>query len=535
MKQRAVFVATSLAVLVALTVPPWLALREARQQAYRAEADLALGYASDIVRRADDTEKQALAGIDQLARSGHAPCSAASQALMRHIDLTSIYLQAIGHVRDGVLVCSSMGDEPVPLGAQVFRSSTGVTLYASVPLRDGVKSPLLGFQKGNFAALIHRDLPLDAWTAVPGVSLAMMHLEFSRNGPPVTHRGHIERSWLARLGERREATIVMDGHLVALVRSRQFPTAGIAAVPVSYLDRRTSALARRFVPAGVIAGLALAAAICMLARRQLSLASALRQGLRRNEFFLAYQPIVELATGRWVGAEALLRWRRSNGELIGPDLFIPVAERTGTITKLTERVLELVARDVGDFLARNPAFHIAVNLSAADLNLPVTRTLLDKLLADAGATPSNLIVEMTERALLDIATAKPVIASLRSGGIEVAVDDFGTGYSSLSYLESFELDFLKIDRAFTEAIGTRSPTDQVVHHIIAMAQTMKLRIIAEGVETEAQAEYLLGRGVQFAQGWRFARAMPWSELRAAFEQRGSGSSRAPANDLADVR
>ncbi|WP_175424660.1 EAL domain-containing protein [Pseudoduganella umbonata] len=523
------FVATSLAMLVAVTIPPWLALREAGQQAYRAEADLALGYANDIVRRADDTEKQALAGIGLLERSGHPPCSDASQALMRLIDLTSIYIQAVGHVEDGVLVCSSMGDDPVPLGSLAFRSSTGVTLHARVPLGNDVKSPLLGFQKGNFAALIHRDLPLDTWTAVPDVSLAMMHLEFSRNGKPVTHRGHVDPGWLPRLGDRNQVTVVTGGYLVALVRSRQFPTAGIAAVPVSYLDRRTGGLAWRFVPAGAIAGLALALAIFLVARQQLSLASAVRQGLRRNEFFLAYQPIVELATGRWVGVEALLRWRRSNGEMIGPDLFIPVAERTGTITKLTERVVELVHRDVGGFLAHHPAFHIALNLSAADLNSPRTKILLDKLLADAGAAPSNLIVEMTERALLNVSTAKPVIADLRAGGIEVAVDDFGTGYSSLSYLESFDVDFLKIDRAFTEAIGTRSPTDQVVHHIIAMAQTMQLRIIAEGVETEAQAEYLLARGVQFAQGWRFAKAMPWNEFRTAFEERGFGSPRVAAN------
>ena len=529
MKQRAMFIATSLAMAVALAVPPWLAMREAGQQAYRAESELALGYASDIVRRADDTEQQALAGIDLLERSGQPPCSDASQALMRRIDLTSTYIQAIGYVENGVLVCSSLGGERASLGTQAFRSSTGVTLYTRVPLSDDLQSPLLGFQRGSFAALIHRDLPLDTWTAVPDVSLALLHLEISRDGQPVTSRGHVEPGWLPLLRQYRTVTVVRDGFLVALVRSRQFPMAGIAAVPVSYVEHRTGALAARLVPAGIIAGLALAAAIFLVARRQLSLASALRLGLRRDEFFLAYQPIVELATGRWVGAEALLRWRRSNGELIGPDLFIPVAERTGTITRLTERVTELVQRDTGDFLARHPAFHIAINVSAADLNSPRTRFLLDRLLADSGAKPSNLIVEMTERALLDVGTVRPVIADLRAGGIEVAVDDFGTGYSSLSYLESFEVDFLKIDRAFTEAIGTRSPTDQVVHHIIAMAQTLELRTIAEGVETDAQAEYLLARGVQFAQGWRFARAMPWDELRSAFEERGFGTPRAAAN------
>lgn len=530
MKQRAIFFSTLLAAAVAVAVPPWLAWREAGEQAYRTESDMALGYANDIVRRADDTTRQALAGIALLERSGHPPCSDAAQALMRRIDLTSIYIQAIGHVRDGVLDCSSMGDDPASLGKEAFRASTGVTLYTRIPLSDDLKSPLIGFQRGDFAALIHRDLPLDTWTAVPDVSLAILHTELSRDGRPVSNRGHIDPAWLARLGQHRQLTVVADGYLIALARSRRFPVVAIAAVPIAYLEHRTGLLARRLVPAGVAAGLALAAAIFLLARQQLSLASAIRQGLRRDEFFLVYQPIVELASGRWVGAEALLRWGRTNGEMIGPDLFIPVAERSGTITKLTERVLELVARDVGGFLAAHPAFHIALNLSAADLASTRLRSLIEGLLARSGARPSNLIVEMTERSLLDIGAAKPVIAGLRACGIEVAVDDFGTGYSSLSYLQSFDLDLLKIDRTFIEAIGTRSSTDQVVHHIIAIAQTLKLDMIAEGVETDAQADYLLARGVQFAQGWLFAKAMPWGELQAAFAERGHGKHRAVAND-----
>lgn len=155
--------------------------------------------------------------------------------------------------------------------------------------------------------------------------------------------------------------------------------------------------------------------------------------------------------------------------------------------------------------------------------------LIEAALANTGARPSNLIVEMTERALLDISAAKPVIAGLRARGIDVAFDDFGTGYSSLSYFASFELDFLKIDCAFIEAVGTRSPTDQVVHHIIAIAQTMNLRMIAEGVETESQADYLLARGMQYAQGWLFAKAMPWEEFHAAFRWQRFGTSRAAPN------
>ncbi|WP_165390708.1 EAL domain-containing protein [Pseudoduganella lutea] len=519
MNRRAVSSATLLLLAaVAAGVAPWLAYREAHYQAHRAEADLALGYARDITRRTDETGRQAFRGIDQLEASGFPPCSVESQALMRRIDLSSTYIQAIGYVRGDTLACSSMGMQPVALGAKTFRTSRNVVVHTRVPLAGDISSPLIGIQRGDYAVLFHRDLPLDTWTTVPDVSLAALHLEMKDSGTPMTNRGYVDRRWLEQLGDKREVTFLTDRYLVAVVRSPSYLNAGVAAVPRAHLDRRTMDIAMRVVPAGVVAGIALALAILLLARRQMSLASAIRHALRKNEFFLVYQPIVELATGKWVGAEALLRWRRATGELIGPDLFIPVAERTGAITKLTERVLRLVQEDTGRFLADHPTFHVALNLSAADLLTTTIVDLLDQLLHRTGARPSNVLVELTERALLDIGPARKVICDLRARGIEVAIDDFGTGYSSLSYLESLELDYLKIDRSFIEAIGTRAPTSQVVSHIIPMARAMGLRMIAEGVETREQADFLIENGVQYAQGWLFAKPMAFAELCLALER-----------------
>jgi sensor c-di-GMP phosphodiesterase-like protein len=122
------------------------------------------------------------------------------------------------------------------------------------------------------------------------------------------------------------------------------------------------------------------------------------------------------------------------------------------------------------------------------------------------------VIEITERGFLDVDSARRVIAALRTRGHEVAVDDFGTGYSSLSYVESLDLDFLKIDRSFVEAIGTKGPTSQVVGHIIAMARSMGLRMIAEGVERPEQADFLKAQDVQYAQGWLFGKPMPFDEV-----------------------
>ncbi|MGJ7917301.1 EAL domain-containing protein [Massilia sp. LXY-6] len=520
MHKRLTYGFTLLLALAALCLPPWLALREARRQAFDAEAALTLGYAHDVLHRSDETRRQALAGIGTLVRSGQPPCSEGARELMREIDLTSTYLQAIGYVRNGELVCSSMTGPPVPLGPLSFRTANGIGLYLEVPLRTTHDHPLLAMERDGYAVMVHRDLPLDIWSSVPDVSLALLHLEYRRTS--LLH-GHFDPAWADRLGERATATFSDGRYLVTMARSQQFMTAAIAAIPIAHLEQRSRENARRLVPAGLLAGLTVAAAVLLLARQQMSLVAALRAGLRRGQFFMEYQPLVDLHSGACVGAEALLRWRDGAGELISPDLFIPVAEANGIVERLTERVLELVSADAGHFLASHPGFHVAINLSPADLHSTAIVGLLDRFMTRTGALPSNLIVEITERGFLHLDSAREVIEALHTRGIEVAIDDFGTGYSSLSYLESLELDFLKIDRSFIESIGTSAPTSQVVSHIIGMAHTLRLRMIAEGVENHEQAAFLRVRGVDYAQGWLFGK--PGSFEHAANLHRAALDSR----------
>jgi sensor c-di-GMP phosphodiesterase-like protein len=522
MRKRITFGLTLLFALAALIVPPALALREAKRQAFDAESALTLGYARDVLHRTDETGRQTLAGIEALVRSNLPPCSDAARELMREIDLTSTYLQAIGYVRDGVLVCSSTAGKAIPLGPVSFRTSRGISYYQDVPIRSTYGHPLLALEAKHYAVLIHRDLPLDIWTATPDLSLSVVHLEHA--GTTVRH-GYFDAAWIQRLGSRSSVTFSDGRYLVAVTRSARFLTAAIAATPIAYLDMRYREIAKRLVPAGLFAGLAAAAAVLLLARQQLSLVAALRAGLRRDQFFLEYQPLIDLRTGHCVGVEALLRWRDGAGQLVSPDAFIPVAESSGLIGKLTERVLELVCRDAGHFLAGHPGFHVAINLAPADLQSTAIVGLVDKMLMRSGARPSNLIVEITERGFVDKEAARTVIAALHARGIEVAIDDFGTGYSSLSYLESLDLDFLKIDRSFIESIGTTAPTSQVVGHIIGMAHNLELRMIAEGVENHEQAAFLRMRGVDFAQGWMFGK--PGSFEHAASLHRAALAQRTP--------
>lgn len=512
MRSRTITWIAALLALAIAAVLPWLAWQEAQRQAYEMSAEMTRAYARAVLHRAEKTAGQADAAVRQLRSLGAAPCSPAALALMRRLDLTSTYIQAVGFVQDNTIVCSSMGSVPVPLGQATLRSSRGVAIYPHVPLAALGDSPLMALERDGFATLLHRDLPLDIAAAIPGTALAVMQLEAAADSPAELTNGAVSRAWLAQLGGRPEASFIDGRQLVAVARSSRFLMAAVAAVPVTYMEDRAKHIAWRLVPVAAIVGVAMAAAVLTLGRRQRSIGAAMRHALSNNEFYLQYQPIVELASGRCVGAEALLRWKRGTGEQIGPDLFIPVAEHSGIITRLTERVLALVQADVGSYLASHPDFHIAINLSAADLQSAAIVDLVDGFLERSGARASNLILEITERSFLDMEHAVPVIAAFRARGIEVAIDDFGTGYSSLSYLEALELDFLKIDRSFIDAIGTRAPTSQVVGHIIAMARTLGLRMVAEGVETEAQAAFLREHAVQYAQGWVFGKPMSFADV-----------------------
>jgi sensor c-di-GMP phosphodiesterase-like protein len=512
MGKRVALFLTILAASIAFATPPWFAMREARRQAIEVETSMAFNHARDIQHRGDAMAAQALGAIERLRASGNPPCSEPGLALAREVDLESSYLQAIGRLDGTRMSCSSLGGPPVDLGHPSFQTSRGITIYGDVPLPAPYRHALLGLARGGYVALVHRDLPLDAASSGPDLSLALVHLEHDFLN---LSRGHVDPAWIARLGAAQQASFIADGWLVAIVRSPNFvTTAAIAAVPAGRVEQRVADNLWSALPIGLFAGIAAACAVLLLARRQMSIPNALRTALQRGEFFLLYQPVIDLRSGHCTGAEALLRWRRQTGELVGPDLFIPVAEQSGLITRLTERVLDMVESEAGSHLALHPEFHISINLSPADLRSPALIGRIDAMLARSGARPSNLILEITERGFVDLDAAREKIRALHERGIEVAIDDFGTGYSSLAYLESLDLDYLKIDRSFIEAIGTGAPTSQVVGHIIAMARGMSLAMIAEGVESAAQAEFLRAHGVQYAQGWLFAKPMPFAEVAA---------------------
>lgn len=513
MNKKAVVVLAVVVAVTAVVVPIIAAIDQARRQGLEAEQEHMLSYAHDVLGRSEGTAEQFDAGIRKLREARETdPCSERSLALMRDIDLSSSYLQAIGYVSQGRLVCSSLGKHGrgIDLGPADLVTSRGVAIRNNLKLPFAPDATFVALELNGYVVIVHKDQPIDIKTHERDVSLALFSL--AGKGTGLSARGPVDPKWINRLGKRREVVFRDDGYVVAVVGSEKYAIGALAALPVSYLDRRIRDVAAVLIPLGLVAGLTLAYAVFWLTQRRAAMPTVLKAALKRNQFFLDYQPVVDLRTGRCVGAEALIRWRQPNGSVVRPDLFIPVAEQTGLIARITARMMRLVAGGAGQIFRAHPDFHIAINLSADDIQSDHVIEALAALIRDAGCGPANIIVEVTERGFLQADIARGMLSKIRATGVQIAIDDFGTGYSSLSYLGTFELDYLKIDKSFVDTIGTGAATSHVVKHIIEMAKALDLKMIAEGIETEAQAQYLREHGVQYAQGWLFGKPMPLHEI-----------------------
>ena len=245
------------------------------------------------------------------------------------------------------------------------------------------------------------------------------------------------------------------------------------------------------------------------ARNRLSMENALFHAIERQQLLLHYQPLISAKTGRLAGVEALLRWQHPEYGLIPPGEFIPIAEQTGLIGPIGEWVLRTACTQMNVWYSRGlPRIAISVNLSSRQFRQESLASTIKEVLTDTGFDPQKLELELTESLLMDdIPRSKGILAELKALGVTIALDDFGTGYSSLSYLKGFQLDTLKIDRTFIAELMTSEANASIVRATIGLAKGLRLRTIAEGVETREQATFLVNQGCDVLQGFLFARPM----------------------------
>ena len=257
--------------------------------------------------------------------------------------------------------------------------------------------------------------------------------------------------------------------------------------------------------------------------RRLELKADLEEAIAAGQFELHYQPIVDLRAGRLVGLEALVRWRHPERGLVAPGEFIPAAEESGLIIPLGRFVLETACRQMATWRAEGLAterLNLSVNVSTHQLQDPGFAEMLQAVLAESRFEAARLTLEITESALMDdIEATAAILQHLKTLGLRLAIDDFGTGYSSLSYLERLPIDVLKIDRSFIAALRRGSEVPVLVRSIIKLGQTLRMDVLAEGIEREEQLVRLRELGCRLGQGFYFSPPVPASGAEAVLSLR----------------
>jgi len=249
----------------------------------------------------------------------------------------------------------------------------------------------------------------------------------------------------------------------------------------------------------------------------LSVERRLQHALEHDGLKLHYQPIVDLASGKTVGVEALIRLEDGVAPAVGPGAFVPIAESCGLITRIGEWVKYEACRQQAAWQAAGLALTVSVNVSALQFRRPGFSERIRTLLAGTGIDPAQLVIEVTETALMeDLAEAVDILRRVKALGVRIALDDFGTGYSSLSALSTLPLDKLKIDQSFVRRIDSDHASRAVIDAVIALGHSLDLELVAEGIETEAALAYLRARGCQLGQGYYFSRPLARPALEAWF-------------------
>lgn len=456
-----------------------------------------------FLERLEQVFGQLREGVDQLQTLPMRGCDAAMLSALRQVGLSYRFVYEAVYV-DGDIACSSRGGEQVmrPMRAPDIQGPTySYWLNTTTEPNENLAALMLG--RGHFLVSTSRGHLTDVVDLPPGGSLLVVLDRGSRAipvlGPP--------QSWPPAPDwppPSRKALIELSDRLVYRMPTKSPDYQLVLIAPRASLPLKLNGMLWLLFPGSLLLACCIGWLVLQLILQRRSMSSELQQALRRGELQVLYQPIFELDSRRCVGAEALVRWRRPDGSLTSPELFIPLAENTGQIRPITDFVLQRVLEQLGQLLRANRHLYISVNLAACDVMVPRIGRVAARLLAQHRVSATQIAFEVTERGLIDVVVARDNLQALRSVGHQVLIDDFGTGYCSLAYLQTLPVDCLKIDKAFIDALGHDAASSGVAPHIIRMAHDLHLRVIAEGIECEDQAVLLNSEGVNYGQGWLFA-------------------------------
>ncbi|TAM08044.1 MAG: EAL domain-containing protein [Paraburkholderia sp.] len=473
------------------------------EQRQRLQVD---SYSERALLRAERVTDEAESALREAARYGDSPCTDDHLRLLKQTEAARRYIRDVGYTDGQTLRCSTLsatggGDLPPPEWTDAY----GFSAWHSEVGRRGAKQSMLNIRYGNHLVVIDPRFYVDIVPLNDALELGVVE---TQDATVITRWPRTSES-LVRAAVQHDLTTGYEaGRYYVVERSRRYPLAIVAYEPAQRIRpswfRQMSVF---IVPALVVGGLA--TWFVLTWRRELRTPrNSLLEGIRRRQFVVWFQPIVALDSGRCIGAEALVRWQLADGTIIAPDSFIPMAESVGLIQPITDQVIRSVFEGAGNLLAQRRDLHVSINLTRDDLETSRMMETLQACLVKYDVHPNQIWFEAVERAFLDAKRFAPVLERYRAAGFRILIDDFGTGFSSLAYLQELPVDGIKIDKVFMHALVTGTEVNAILPHIVAMAQSLNLLTVAEGVETETQARWLRTHNVGYAQGWLYAKAMP---------------------------
>ncbi|MFF6008965.1 EAL domain-containing protein [Rahnella sp. R3(2024)] len=438
------------------------------------------------------------------------PCSDRFLDEIRYLSFTSVFISDIGYTQDHQLKCTAMrGRLPEPVTMSV---PDAVTLYGQRIWTSfsGIVDPRITADMMESRNVLLFPTPAafrDIYVPYKGFGAVLTNHQhnhvfrlFGETAGLVEGATKPGRMAWSHRAFFTECSKKYD--ICVLARNTQI---GIFSLPVTAIVF--------IILAGLVAGGMFTFALVQYVSNNRSMQNKLKMAISHDDIYINFQPFIEMSTGKVMGYEALARWKDTHGDNIPPDIFIKLAESTHQIKALTRSVVSRALKDIGPHLRHNKALFVSINITTADVTDPDFKVFLEEELDNAGVERQQIVLEITERSTADHRVLKDALVRLREYGYRIALDDFGTGYSNLDYLSKLSFDFIKIDKIFTDAIGTESVSFNMLKMMLEMLTHTGATIIVEGIEEQLQADFLLSHSpTVVGQGWLYGRPVEVEKL-----------------------
>lgn len=497
-------------------IPLWAVHQGLISNAKNQGENLVSSIAKTMIQRADDNVSGAVSLMNDFALLGIASCRPQDLAHMRRMIADQFWVRDVAILNaDGSMLCNLFGD------AGSFQQSGN-----GIAARDGNVVMELAQKSGS-----REQKTMLTWSLasgnllaafLPGEAMAydVIPKRMRDKGVAIVSLADGTLLNMAPRQEHAQAILPFDERSFSVtIHSEAFPYKVSVLAPFEVVWNDLESLYNKMIIGAIFLGVLFLGLLGYIMKPKRGRTNEIEEGIENGEFIPFYQPTFDVRTGELRGCEVLIRWRKPNGQILPPGTFIGLAEATGLAIPMTQALMVKVVDEMEDLHEQRPQLKIGINLFDDHFeNLDIVEDI-KHIFGPSKISYKQLMFEVTERQPLnDIERAKVVIRNMRGLGCQVALDDAGTGHGGLAYLQQLGFDVIKIDKLFIDAIGTDSFSAPIVDSLISLAEGLDMDIVAEGVEEPRQVEYLREKGVRLAQGYLFAKPLPYDKYKRLIEK-----------------